>query len=193
MDYKIITEGQTKLKIPDSPGLSSSEEVFYNPHMSLSRDFTVGLTRVCKSESFADVLAATGARGVRVANECDLPVSMNDLNPYAVKLMRENAKLNGIDAEIKSVDAKKFLSENRFDYVDLDPFGTPCNLVDMAFDAVKFGGIMGVCATDTSALCGSHPKACIRKYGASPYRSDFYDEAGLRLLIAFCAKNALKH
>ena len=42
---------------------------------------------------------------------------------------------------------------------------------------------MAVTATDTSALCGTFPKACLRKYWAMPKKGAIMHETGLRILI----------
>ena len=54
-------------------------------------------------------------------------------------------------------------------------------------------GILGITATDTSALCGSSPKACQKKYDSLPLRTDYYNELGLRILIGHIARIAMKH
>jgi len=193
MEYGIVVEGGTKLKVPAGGGISKSEEVFYNPHMALNRDLTVALCRILKPKTFADVMAGCGARGVRVVNEAKVRVTLNDLNPKAVDLIRENAALNGVEADVECTDARSLLIGRRFDYIDLDPFGPPVAYVDSVLSAARWGNIVGVCATDTSALCGSYPKACVRKYDALPGRYDCYNEIGLRILIGFIARSALRH
>jgi len=193
MDYDVLVEGSTRLKVPLGGGVSKDEEVFYNPHMRMNRDLTVALCRVLKPKSFIDVMAGSGARGVRVAKEAGVDVTLNDLNPKAVQLIRENAELNGVNVTVESKDARAVLVGQRFGYFDLDPFGPPVAYVDSVLSSARWGNIFGLCATDTSALCGSYPKACMRKYDAVPLRCDCYDELGLRILIGFIARSALRH
>jgi len=192
MEYRVVTEGSTRLNAPAGGGVSKREEVFYNPHMALNRDITVALCRLLSPRSFLDVMAGSGARGIRVANEAGTDVVLNDLNPRAVKLIGENAQLNGVAVRVESRDARQLLSSERFDYVDLDPFGPPVAFVDAALASVRVGGVLGVCATDTSALCGTYPAACKRKYDAWPLRCDCYDELGLRILLGFIGRAALR-
>ncbi|MFH1126124.1 MAG: tRNA (guanine(10)-N(2))-dimethyltransferase, partial [Candidatus Altiarchaeota archaeon] len=54
-------------------------------------------------------------------------------------------------------------------------------------------GYIGVAATDTSVLCGTYPRACRRKYDAVSLRNDCYDELGLRILLGFIARNAVRY
>jgi len=65
--------------------------------------------------------------------------------------------------------------------------------IDSAVRAVNHGGVLGVTATDTSALCGSSPGACQKKYDALPLRSDCYNELGLRILVGHIARVAMRH
>ncbi len=192
MEYRVVTEGSTRLNAPAGGGVSKREEVFYNPHMALNRDVTVALCRLLRPRSFLDAMAGSGARGVRVANEAGTDVVLNDLNPRAVTLIGENAKLNGVAVRVETRDARHLMSGERFDYVDLDPFGPPVAFVDAALASVRIGGVLGVCATDTSALCGTYPRACQRKYDALPLRCDCYDELGLRILLGFIGRAALR-
>jgi tRNA (guanine26-N2/guanine27-N2)-dimethyltransferase len=193
MDYDVIVEGSTRLKVPRGGGISKKEEVFYNPHMRLNRDITVALCRVLKPKTFIDVMAGSGARGVRVANEAGVEVTLNDLNPKAVQLIKDNADLNGVKVNVESADAREALRGRRYDFFDLDPFGPPVRYLESVVSAARWGNYIGLCATDTSALCGSYPRACMRKYDAVPLRCDCYDEMGLRVLLGFLARTALRH
>ena len=191
MEYGVVLEGATRLKVPKGGGIKKSEEVFYNPHMMLNRDITVALCRLLEPETFLDAMAGSGSRGIRVANESKAKVTVNDRNPKAARLIEENARLNGVDVEATMSDVRQI--NGRYDFVDLDPFGPPVAYIDSALDAVRHNGVLGVCATDTSALCGSYPKACERKYDSHPLRCDCFSEVGLRILLGFVARAALRH
>lgn len=43
-----------------------------------------------------------------------------------------------------------------YDVVDLDPYGTPAQLLDSAVQSVKDGGLLCVTATDMANLCGNN-------------------------------------
>lgn len=190
---KEIIEGRTRLIVPVEGKLTKKDPVFYNPIMELNRDISVAVASVDRPVSVCDLLAGTGARGVRIANEAGSKVFANDLNPDACELIRRNALLNRVDVEVTNMDGNCALSDRRFDYIDVDPFGPPVRFIDSAIRAVNQGGILGVTATDTSALCGSSPKACQKKYDALSLRSDYYNELGLRILIGHIARVAMRH
>jgi tRNA (guanine26-N2/guanine27-N2)-dimethyltransferase len=73
------------------------------------------------------------------------------------------------------------LSQQGFDYIDLDPFGSSNLFLNNAIAKLSRNGILAITATDISALVGTHPLACLRKYWAIPLKKN--KEIGLRILI----------
>ena len=171
-------------------------EVFYNPVMSLNRDVSVLLLNSVdkKNMQIADPLAASGIRSIRFLKELGKDkinrIYINDFDKNAVKSIKENLILNKIKYKnnkkmtIENEDANLFLLKSTgFDYIDIDPFGTPNPFLDAACKRLAREGIMAVTATDTSALAGTYPQACIRKYWAVPKKDAIMHETGLRILI----------
>ena len=196
-----IREGCTQLLVPaehESRGPSSSSmPVFYNPAMEFSRDMSVFILGklLHGGQSVLDGLAASGARGIRVLRETglDLRLHLNDGNPLAVELIRKNLELNGISgAEVTRQNLRVLLLTERFDCVDIDPFGTPAPFFPMAAGAVRNRGILCVTATDTGAISGIFPSACLRKYGCRGGRTPFHHEIGVRNLLGFIAREAAR-
>jgi tRNA (guanine26-N2/guanine27-N2)-dimethyltransferase len=127
-------------------------------------------------------------------------VVVNDISSKAAKLAEFNVKLNNLTEKVgvANEDANLLLSRyaaprRRFDYVDLDPFGSPVPYLDSALRALRNGGFLGLTATDMAPLCGVHPKACLRKYGGRPLRTEYCHELAVRLLIGCLASLAAKH
>ncbi|MDA4121265.1 MAG: hypothetical protein OK404_02520, partial [Thaumarchaeota archaeon] len=71
----------------------------------------------------------------------------------------------------------------KFDFVDVDPFGTPMRQLPAAISATADEGIISVTATDTAALCGVYPRAALRRYAANPVNNHFHHETGIRILV----------
>jgi len=194
---KIIQEGRAEIHVPELRDIVSSDmPVFYNPRMRVNRDLAVlGLEFLCKKLGrevmVADPLAASGIRSIRFLKETDCvgKVFTNDINEKAVQIMEENFRLNGIPQEkyeIHRQEANSFLRKSwgfGFDYVDLDPFGTPVPFVESVALSMKRGGILSLTATDTAPLSGTYPKTCIRRYGSRPLRNEFKHEVGIRILV----------
>lgn len=171
--------------------ISKKLPVFYNPDMKLNRDMCVLLLKALPLElRIADILAGTGVRSIRLLKE--LPkeriqsIDINDNNPNAAKTIKKNLKLNKIKGKKINVhckDANSFLTEsNGFNYIDIDPFGSPNPFLDSAIKRLAREGILAVTATDTSALAGSYPDSCKRKYWAVPLRNELMHEVGIRIL-----------
>ncbi|MGM5481890.1 MAG: hypothetical protein ACQESF_00365 [Nanobdellota archaeon] len=187
--YTKITEGETPLQVTKGK-ISKRLPVFYNPVMKLNRDLSILLINSIEMDDLIVglPLAGTGARGIRLLKETKKgkirEVYFNDKNPEAIKIIKDNLELNYLEAKISQMDANEFLLQSKgFDYIDIDPFGTPNPFLDAAIKRLSRCGILAVTATDTSALCGTYKKVCRRNYWAEPTRTELMHEAGLRILI----------
>jgi len=143
-----------------------------------------------------DGLAATGARGLRLANECGVRAEfvINDKSLGAAVIMKRNAEQNSLGhVRVECRDLRALLAEEQFDYIDIDPFGTPVDFIDAAVQSCRNRGTIAITATDTAPLCGTYPKTSLRRYGALSQRSPFAHETGLRILIGFVVRQAAVH
>lgn len=193
-----ITEGKAKIKVETAKIVSKDMPVFYNPVMELNRTISVLLLNSIGKEKIQIglPLEASGLRGIRflkeISKEKIKSISFNDYDKKAVKSMKENLKLNKIKLPNKKIsiscqDANIFLlNSSGFDYIDIDPFGTPNPFLDSAAKRIAREGILAVTATDTAPLSGTYPDACMRKYWAKPARNENMHEIGLRILIRKC-------
>ena len=210
-----ITEGEVKVVVPKLSDYKkkpqdyapSKAPVFYNPTMDLNRDLAVIALQTFqkllgREISVSEPMTGCGLRGARFAVEVTgvQQVSLNDIKPTSVRLARLNAELNGVTDRVLvfNEDANLFLSRNgaprtRFDYVDVDPFGTPVPYMDSALRALRNRGLIALTATDMAPLCGVHPRACIRKYGGQPLRTEYCHELAIRLLVGCLTMMAAKH
>lgn len=189
--YKTINEGKAAVKVPIGK-ITKKLPVFYNPVMELNRSISVLLLSCVdnKNIQIGLPLSGSGIRGIRFLKELDAKkvndVWFNDHSEKAVDSIKSNLKLNkiGKKANVFNEDANLFLLNSLgFDYIDIDPFGSPNFLLNSAVVRLSRDGILAVTATDTSALCGTYEDACIRKYWAKPMRNYLMHEVGLRILI----------
>jgi len=213
---EIVKEGMASLLVPTMKTFVKKERleyaptkapVFYNPRMELNRDLAVLALqtyqrRVKRKLSICEPLTGCGVRGIRLAREVEgvHKVVVNDISPEAAKLAKFNVKSNRVArrVEVLNKDANLLLSKyaaprKRFDYVDIDPFGSPTPYMDSAVRALRNSGLLALTATDMAPLCGVHPKACVRKYGGKPLRTEYCHELALRLLNGCLAMTAAKH
>lgn len=170
--------------------------VFYNPRMSLNRDFSVlflsAYLQKNEIELLCEPLSGCGVRTLRYLNECpgDFQALMFDANPAAVEATQKNIESNGLSkrATVMRGDAKVLLLTEsrgrRFDFVDVDPFGTPTPYLNAAIQSLRpKGGLLALTATDMPALCGVYPNVALRKYGGFSIRAPFSHELAIRLLL----------
>jgi tRNA (guanine26-N2/guanine27-N2)-dimethyltransferase len=149
-----------------------------------------------KHVSILDGLAASGIRGIRFAGELvgDFDVTINDFDEDSYLLIKKNIKRNKFkNAFPCQKNLNVLLSENRYDYIDIDPFGSPVYFIDSAIRSIYNNGIIACTATDTATLCGVYPKTCIRRYGARSFYSFMMHETGLRILLGYICREAAKY
>ena len=212
---EMVNEGNVEVLVPRLKAFvreaweyaPSKAPVFYNPAMALNRDLAVlalqAYHKLVKRELEAcEPLGGCGVRGIRLAKEVEgvRRVVVNDISSKATTLVEFNVKLNNLadKVSVANEDANLLLSRHaaprkRFDYVDVDPFGSPVPYMDSALRALRNGGLLALTATDMAPLCGVHPKACIRKYGGKPLRTEYCHELAVRLLAGCLASMAAKH
>lgn len=196
----VITEGRTKIIVPlqhstHGPGKKIGP-VFFNEQMSFNRDVSVMLLRALGREriTVGDAMAATGSRSVRIANEVPgSEVVANDISSDAMPWIEENIRLNGLsNCEASNRDMHVLFSERSFDYVDLDPFGSPMPFLQSAIRGCGRRGILAVTATDMAPLAGAHAVKCRRRYQCEPIRGYMCHEGGLRILMCNVARELAK-
>ena len=212
---EIVQEGEVKVLVPKlkefvklpSEYAPSKAPVFYNPVMELNRDIAVLALQVYQETlnreiSVCEPLAGCGVRGIRFAAEVKgvKMVVINDINEKAFQLAKHNVQMNGLAERVtvKNNDANFLLScygapRKRFDAIDIDPFGSPTPYLDSAIRALRNDGFLALTATDMAPLCGVHPRACIRKYGGKPLRTEYCHELAVRLLAGCLATTAAKY
>ncbi len=194
MKLQTIKEREIKLSIPVEEKLTKRMDVFYNPEMKFDRDLSEVIVKILKPKKICDLFCASGVRGLRYASVLkNSEVVLNDKNPRVVEFARKNAELNKLNVRIENKDANKLLLEERFDFIDIDPFGSPIYFLDSAAKSIRIGGTVAITATDTAPLCGTSPLTSLRRYGVKSLRTDFSKEIGLRILISASIRNFAKY
>lgn len=172
-------------------------EVFYNPVMASNRNLSVLLLNCLpnKEMNIADPLAGSGIRSLRFLKELKKgkikTLFVNDAKDNFPNIFASNLKLNKISKSknnqnivVGQEDASLFLLHHPgFDYIDIDPFGSPNPFLAAAVARISRGGILAITATDTAALTGTYPKVTLRKYWATALKNYMMHETGIRILI----------
>ena len=208
----MIVEGKASIMVPrldeDSKAhiqrQISQAPVFYNPVQVTNRDTAIIALRVHQKQrgrglDVCEPMTGSGVRGNRALLEVDKinSIVLGDLSPSALELAGRNAKLNGVADKVKlrELDANLLMALHsfpmgRFDYIDVDPYGSPVFFLDTAIRATKNHGVIALTATDMAPLCGVNPRACIRKYGGRPLQGEFCHEVALRLMSSAMVRHA---
>lgn len=182
-----VEEGRAKIKFSDG--------TFYNPNMRGLRDISVLFLKAVgkRRYSLLDATSATGIRGIRYALEASAgKTTYLDMNKKAYSDTKLNVKRNKLKGTILNQDIQEFAnsSEESFDVIDLDPFGSVAPYVYDLMKVAKDGTILMATATDAAVLCGAHYSACLKIYASQPLNNELCQEVGTRILINFIARIA---
>ena len=195
-----LQEGSAEVLFP------SLNDVFYNPVQEFNRDLTIAVIQNFidtsnreKSKEKGDEgvkilegLAASGLRSIRFAKELTgvARIVANDWSRQAVESIERNAEHNKVRhlVEPHNGDAALLMYQHKapkekFDVIDLDPYGSPTPFLDGAVQAVTEGGLLCVTATDMAVLCGNSPETCYTKYGAISLKTKSCHEFAVRILL----------
>lgn len=185
-------EGNAVFKVPEFEKVTSKSKVFYNPDMEYDRHLSLAVFRASGKKEVCDAFSGSGIRAILYALEGG-KVTANDVNPHAVELIRKNAELNGVSLRILNEDANILFRKEKFEVIDLDPFGSPARYLDSVMCGLKNDSLLFVTATDTEALCGYAKKAALRKYGVKTVRTPFAKELGARVLVTAILREGAKY
>lgn len=190
-----ITEHSISLPITLPKGdVNAKMEIFYNPIMVSNRNLSILLLNTISSRNLkiADPLAGSGIRSLRFLKELKTgkikQLCVNDLKPnfssYLLKQLQNNKLKKTEKISIENKEASQFLLlETGFDYIDIDPFGSPNPFLAAAIARISRDGILAITATDTAALTGTYPQVTRRKYWSESLHNYLMHETGLRILI----------
>ncbi|XP_054923702.2 tRNA (guanine(26)-N(2))-dimethyltransferase isoform X2 [Dermacentor andersoni] len=210
-----VTEGKAEVFFP------SSHDVFYNPVQEFNRDMSIAVIQefiATRREELAnektaqnvdpqaykvtilEALAASGLRSIRYALEISGvgKILANDYSTQAVESMRANIEHNKVGhIVVPNRDEAALLMHmhktNRFDIIDLDPYGSPAPFLDAAVQAVQDKGLLLVTCTDMAILCGNSSETCRAKYGAVSLKTKCCHEMALRIVLQSIESHANRY
>ncbi|XP_057218364.1 tRNA (guanine(26)-N(2))-dimethyltransferase isoform X2 [Triplophysa rosa] len=137
-------------------------------------------------------LAASGLRSVRFALEVPglKSITANDYSAKAAALIARNAQHNNVShiLQASQKDASMVMYEargkkDRYDVIDLDPYGSPSPFIDAAVQAVSEGGLLCITCTDMAVMAGNSGETCYSKYGSVSIKSKYCHEMALRIIL----------
>ncbi len=191
MSYKEIKEGLGTFLIPSSLSEDRiprrSDEVFFNRIQEINRDFSVLAVRAyakinkISNLSICEPLCGLGIRSARYALETPAKIIYsNDLNINAIEKAKKNIERLPPDFSKKIVldnmECNYYLEHLNhkhlfFDFIDIDPFGSPIPFVYNSIELITNKGFLGFTATDLASLAGIYPLTLYAKYGVSYFEN----------------------
>ena len=165
-----------------------------------------------------DALCSTGIRVRRWRNEIAsefqdrLHITANDLDSealdWALSSVRKNRtkglfpKLDDEQIPTEQItedgihfqryDARIAMIQSSFQWIDLDPFGSPVQFLDTALQGLGRVGVLEVTATDTAALTGSSSTSGMRRYGHNGIVDHYAHDDAVRVLLGTIATSAAR-
>ncbi|XP_013877500.1 tRNA (guanine(26)-N(2))-dimethyltransferase isoform X2 [Austrofundulus limnaeus] len=139
-----------------------------------------------------EALAASGLRSVRFALEVPglQSVTANDFSHKAAALIARNAQYNRVSHLVQASckDASMLMYEmrgknERYDVIDVDPYGSPASFLDAAVQAVSEGGLLCITCTDMAVMAGNCGETCYGKYGSVSLKAKYCHEMALRIIL----------
>ena len=105
--------------------LSKKMQVFFNKEMYFNRLTTFFLIKKEQPKKIIDLMSATGILSIAIKKDLNLNIIANDINPTAIKTIKENAKLNNIKLKTTKENAEEY--SKQADFFIIDPFGVKQN------------------------------------------------------------------
>jgi tRNA (guanine26-N2/guanine27-N2)-dimethyltransferase len=174
---------------------------FFNPRARPARD--LGVLLACtmahrRPPRVLDLMAGCGLRSLRYGLEAGVrSLWANDADSQRLPLLRTNLAVLEDHCLLRRTThtAQRLLADcllrgERFDFVDLDAFGTPHSLVPLALEAVALDGVLYLASTDGRGPTGHDKTGAVRRLGASARSHPASWEQGLRLQIGLLARAA---
>ena len=165
-----------------------------------------------------DALCATGIRVRRWRNEIAsefqdrLHITANDLDAEALDWALSSVRKNRTEGPFPELDDEQIPTEQitedgihfqrydariamiqgSFQWIDLDPFGSPVQFLDTALQGLGRVGVLEVTATDTAALTGSSSTSGMRRYGHNGIVDHYAHDDAVRVLLGTIATSAAR-
>tara|TARA_B100001123_G_scaffold310538_1_gene347237 strand:- start:644 stop:1990 length:1347 start_codon:yes stop_codon:yes gene_type:complete len=216
-------EGRTLLQIPNiegqgkwriGPAKKTDSPVFHNVAMANNRTRSTLLLGLAIRNKWLvkngklrvlDGLAASSLRSRRWLNELppelakQIDVVSVDRDEESVswalanheKHPPKNAETNQLS--IQKGDLRQLVYSGGWQWIDIDPYGSPIPFLDAAMQNLARKAILQVSATDTAALCGTYPQVTRRRYAAYAINDAVAHDTAMRILLGNIAQCAARH
>ncbi|XP_029655147.1 tRNA (guanine(26)-N(2))-dimethyltransferase-like [Octopus sinensis] len=166
LDISIIKEGKAEIRLPSG--------VFYNKVQEFNRDLTIAVINTFFKDDSSD----------------KIPKFPRFKSPKT----KSTPNLENI-VSASCGDAKTLISSKKaiYDVIDIDPYGSAVEFIEVAIESVSSGGLLCFTCTDLAVLCGNRPEACYARYNSMPLNTPSCHEMALRIVMRSIVSAAAKH
>jgi tRNA (guanine26-N2/guanine27-N2)-dimethyltransferase len=122
-------------------------------------------------------------------------VNLGNAQHHMYSVICSRASRQGRNFESDTSDARhRTPPVDRYEVIDLDPYGTAVPFLDAAVQAISDGGLLCVTCTDAGVWASKgYSEKCYSLYGGVPVKGDWCHEAGLRLILHSIATAGAKY
>ena len=193
---ELITESSVQFRLRAAP---AGPSLFYRPASRLIRDLGVLALAVLgvPGPRVLDAMSGSGVRTLRYVLEGGASfVLANELmegeHPLEANLapLVADGRCNVSHSDAIDLYLRGKLDGTRFDMVDVDAFGTGQPHLSEAWYALKAGGLLYICATDSLTTKGENRHKAWSGYAATAQSFPACNEQGLRLVVATAFREA---
>lgn len=194
-EYGITVLADTKASCPRKSPLYLSKE------LSFVRNLVCNILKLIVqnkglecSLKCIDVLGGTGISGIfwkKILGN-NVEVKINNPNEEAIDYLLRNVANNSVNVEITNKDPCIVLHERGYNFIYLNCTNDAANYFDAALRHISRDGVVVITAKDDCALHGNNPDVAFRRYNGRITRVQYYQELGIRLVIAALARTAAK-
>lgn len=186
-----------------SPTSSRKTPFYYGVDNKLARSLVTSILTeyvnreesVCYPVKCIDVIGSAGTCGLlwkrHLGEKVD--VKINDPRPEAKTLINKNALRNDLEVEVSTTDPCIVLHERGYNFIYLGCTNDASIYFDAAFRNIARNGVLVVTCKDDCSMHGNTPDVAMRRYGGRITRTFYYQELGIRLILAAMARTAVKY
>ncbi|MDB9314777.1 tRNA (guanine-N1)-methyltransferase [Spirulina sp. CS-785/01] len=170
-------------------------EAFFRSESRIVRDLGILAATVYRQEKgelrVLEGMAGCGVRSLRYLAESKADwVWVNEGNPDLIPLLQSNFKtvIFAQHAQLSCENTQRLLyhcslSQDYYDFIDVDCFGNVSEFLASTLQAVKTGGLVYLTSTDGRSLTGHLPETSLARYGAYARSHPSHHEQALRILL----------
>ncbi|CAK7241125.1 MAG: RNA methyltransferase tRNA(m5U54)methyltransferase [Sporothrix thermara] len=181
------------LRILDALSATGLRALRYAHELPFGVSVTANDLLAAATESIRRNVALNGLSDKINVTQSDALAHMYSVVAKDLTALAEAAAAPGFKNHEKGVPRYKY--SDKYDVIDLDPYGTGANFFDAAVQSVRSdGGLLCVTCTDAGVWASQgYPEKCFALYGGVPMKGAQSHEAGLRIVLHALASSAARY